>query len=86
MPPITGQIKEILQDITADSENESFVLLDVFQVNAMRHEFFGMPILSRQLDEVLLVLIRAKVLCHFNLCLHQENDTPLKMSEAYLSR
>src|SRR5258705_816194 len=54
-PPITGQIKEILQDINA--ENSKLVLLDIFQVNEMRHEFFGMPILSRQLDDVSLVLV-----------------------------
>jgi len=64
-PPITGQIKEILQDINA--ENSKLVLLDIFQVNEMRHEFFGMPILSRRLDEVSLVLIQSKVLSHIML-------------------
>lgn len=62
-PPIMGQIKEILQDISAEN---SFVLLDIFQVNATRHEFFGMPILSRRLDEVSLVLVQSKVTSHVN--------------------
>jgi len=52
-----GQIKEILQDV---STVNSFV----FQINASRHEFFGMPIVSRRLDEISLVLICSKVLSH----------------------
>jgi len=63
VPPITGQIKEILQDTSAEN---SFVLLDIFQVNATRHEFFGMPILSCRLDKVSLVLIQSKVFSHIH--------------------
>jgi len=60
-PPITGQIKEIIQDV---STQESFALLDVFHVSMVRHELFGMPILSRRLDEASLVLVRSKVISH----------------------
>ena len=58
-PPITGQIKEIIQDV---STKESFALLDVFQVSMVRHELFGMPILSCWLDKVSLVLVQSKVI------------------------
>jgi hypothetical protein len=60
-PPITGQIKEIVQDVGAE---DSFVLLDIFQVMTVRHELFGMPVLSRGRDEVSLVLVRSKVKSH----------------------
>ena len=60
-PPITGQIKEIIQDVSTE---DSFVLLDIFHVRMVRHELFGMPVLSRQLDEVSLVLVRSKVRSH----------------------
>ncbi|KAF8148461.1 hypothetical protein B0H34DRAFT_679784 [Crassisporium funariophilum] len=42
MPPITGQIIEILQDTTA---KRVLVVLDVFEVTSSRHNIFGMPVL-----------------------------------------
>lgn len=56
--PITGRILDILQDTTSKS---SLVILDVFQVVAVRHEIFGMPILKRRLDEKRALVIPAKV-------------------------
>jgi len=72
---IMGQIKEILQDI---STVNSFVLLDIFQINATRHEFFRMPILSCRLDEISLVLIQSKVLSHIH-CLIIEVNSSFRM-------
>jgi len=62
-PPVTGKILEILQD---EHETMAFVVVDIFQVSALRHEYFGMPILSRRLDETTVLIIPAKV-CQFSL-------------------
>lgn len=55
---MTGKILEILQD---EGGTMSFVVIDIFQVSAIRHEYFGMPILSRRLDEITLLVVPAKV-------------------------
>jgi hypothetical protein len=56
--PVTGKILEILQD---ESERMAFVVVDIFQVSALRHEYFGMPSLSRRSGEITLLVIPAKV-------------------------
>ena len=56
--PVTGKVLEILQD---ESGTYSFVVIDVFQVHAIQHEYFGMPILSRRMSEVSLLVVPAKV-------------------------
>ncbi|KAF8164710.1 hypothetical protein B0H34DRAFT_670737 [Crassisporium funariophilum] len=55
-PPITGKILEILQD---EDTAMAFVVFDVFQVSAVRHKYFGMPVLSRRLDKPTLLVIPA---------------------------
>lgn len=55
--PVTGKVLEILQD---ESGTLSFVVIDVFQVHAIRHEYFGVPILSRRMSEVSLLVVPAK--------------------------
>ena len=55
---MTGKILEILQD---EGGTMSFVVVDIFQVSATRHDYFGMPVLSRRLDETTLLVIPAKV-------------------------
>jgi len=57
-PPITGRIIDILQDTGGKT---SLVILDVFQVAAVRHEIFGMPILKRRLNEKTVLVISATV-------------------------
>lgn len=57
-PPITGRILEILQDANSV---RSFVLLDQFQVRSTRHEFFGVPVLGRRLNETTLLIVQSKV-------------------------
>ena len=55
---MTGKILEILQD---EGGTMSFVVVDIFQVSAIRHEYFGMPVLSRRLNETTLLVVPAKV-------------------------
>ena len=57
-PPITGRIMDILQDTSGKT---SLIVLDVFQVAAVRHEMFGMPILKRRLNEKQILVILAMV-------------------------
>ena len=40
---VTGKILEILQDVSGIM---SFIIIDLFQVSAIQHNFFGMPVLS----------------------------------------
>lgn len=40
----TGDGENMLQD---EHETMAFVVVDIFQVSALRHKYFGMPILSR---------------------------------------
>jgi hypothetical protein len=58
MNPITGRILEILQDT---SGKISLIILDVFQVAAVRHEVFGMPLLKRRLNEKRILVVPATV-------------------------
>lgn len=58
MNPITGRILEILQDT---SGKISLIILDVFQVAAVRHEVFGMLILKRRLNEKRILVVPATV-------------------------
>ena len=60
-PPITGRILEILQ---ATSGKASLVILDVFEVAAVRHEVFGMPILKHRLNEKRILVVPATVGYH----------------------
>jgi len=55
---VTGKILEILQN---ERETMAFIVVDIFQVSAVRHEYFGMPTLSRRLGETTLLVIPAKV-------------------------
>jgi hypothetical protein len=55
---VTGKILEILQN---EGGTMSFVVVDIFHVSAIRHEYFGMPILSQRLDETTFLVIPAKV-------------------------
>ena len=54
---MTGKILEILQD---EGGTMSYIVIDIFQVSAIQHEYFGMPILSQWL-EITLLVIPAKV-------------------------
>jgi hypothetical protein len=53
-----GKFFEILQDQDATM---GFVIIDAFQVSAVQHDYFGMPILSRCLNETTLLVILATV-------------------------
>jgi hypothetical protein len=55
---ITGQIVEILADITG---KRAVVVLDVFEVLSTRHEVFGMPMLARQHNETTYLVIPSTV-------------------------
>ena len=57
-PPITGCIIDILQDTSGKT---SLIILDVFQVVAVRHEIFGMLILKRRLNEKTILAVPASV-------------------------
>jgi len=56
--PITGCINDILQDTGGKT---SLIILDVFQVAAVCHEVFGMPILKRRLNERTVLVVPATV-------------------------
>ena len=58
MNPITGCILEILQDT---SGKISLIILDVFQVVAVQHEVFGMPILKCRLNKKRILVVPATV-------------------------
>ena len=58
LPPVTGKIIEIIQDST---EQHSFVVIDIFQLAATRHEVFGVLVLVRRQDEGTTVVVTAKV-------------------------
>jgi hypothetical protein len=58
MNPITGHILKILQDT---SGKISFIILDVFQVAAVQHEVFGMPILKCHLNKKRILVVPAVV-------------------------
>lgn len=56
--PITGRIVEIIQDV---SESISLVVLDTFSVSSLRHTIYGMPTLSRRLDEPRVLILPSTV-------------------------
>lgn len=55
---IMGRVIDILQDTSGTT---SLIVLDVFQVAAVCHELFGMPILKRQLNEKTVLIVPATV-------------------------
>ena len=57
-PPVTGKILEILQDVSGVM---SFIVINLFQVSALQHEYFWMPVLSQWLDETMLLIVPVKV-------------------------
>ncbi|PPQ69579.1 hypothetical protein CVT24_001379, partial [Panaeolus cyanescens] len=63
---ITGRIVEILQDSRSPCQH-SLVAIDLFQVAAIRHEVFGVPILYRPMDKATVVLVNANdILFEYN--------------------
>jgi hypothetical protein len=58
VPPIIGKITEILQDINAAS---AWAVVDIFSIEKERHRIYGMPVLSRQLNEVSTAVISITV-------------------------
>ena len=54
----TGRVVEILASPT---HHQVIIILDVFEVSAVRHEIFSMPMLARRQSEVTLIAIPSSV-------------------------
>lgn len=67
--PICGQIIDIIQNSLDDAVK--YVILDEFKLGSERHLDFGMPVLTRRLEETSIFVLEANVsernLCNYKL-------------------